>query len=236
MELMCIATGSSGNCHVLKADSGEMLILDCGISLDKVLSGIGFDIGNVVGALVTHHHSDHSRAAEGLKSMGVEIFAPYLQGARKGQYGDFKVHAFELTDTNGEWCHTNGDGTPCPCYGFLVKHDEMGKMLYVTDTELCKYRFKGIDHMLVGTNYDLDCIKDDAKSYHVASGHMNIDTSIAFAKAQDEETLKTYIMCHLSKENAARDLFIKKAAAALPGVNVQVSKPGMEWKLRKERG
>ena len=44
MKLKCIATGSTGNCYTLTSDSGETLILDCGIGIKEIKKGLNWDI------------------------------------------------------------------------------------------------------------------------------------------------------------------------------------------------
>lgn len=51
MKLKCIATGSSGNCYLLQAGSGETLILDCGIPIKEIKKGLDWNIKDVVGVL-----------------------------------------------------------------------------------------------------------------------------------------------------------------------------------------
>ena len=36
MTLKCINSGSSGNCYTLTSNSGETLILDCGIPIERL--------------------------------------------------------------------------------------------------------------------------------------------------------------------------------------------------------
>lgn len=148
--------------------------------------------------------------------------------------GDFRVQAFDLTTLDGSWTHTNADGTPCPIYGFLITHQEMGRMLYITDTNLIKWRFKGINHILLGVNYDKDLIdnEDSAKVNHVYRGHMSIDTACDFVKANNSKDLQNVIMCHLSKNNADKNLFIEKMKKTVPNVNVEVAERNREWLLR----
>ena len=62
MILKTVATGSSGNCHLLIADNGEILILDCGVSIKEIKKGLGWNIKKVVGVLCTHKHLDHSKS------------------------------------------------------------------------------------------------------------------------------------------------------------------------------
>lgn len=235
MKLKCIATGSTGNCYTLTSDSGETLILDCGIPIKEIKKGLNWNIRNVVGCIVSHVHSDHSKSLNDFKSMGIQIFAPYLGNSRKSMnMGEFTVKPFDLTTIDGSWTHTDANGEPCPIYGFLITHKEMGRMLYITDTNLIKWRFKYINHILLGVNYDKDLIdrEDSAKVNHVYRGHMSIDTACDFVKANNSKYLQNVIMCHLSKNNADKDLFIDKMKITVSNANVDVAEPGKEWLLR----
>lgn len=51
MKLKCIATGSTGNCYLLTSDSGETLILDCGIPIKEIKKGLNWNIKDVVGVI-----------------------------------------------------------------------------------------------------------------------------------------------------------------------------------------
>lgn len=236
MRLKCIASGSSGNCYLLTSDSGETLILDCGIPIKEIKKGLNWNIKDVVGVLCTHQHLDHSKSVKDFEAMGIPVFAPY-RSLKPMIIGDYrlKVQAFDLTTVDGRWTHTNADGSECPCYGFLITHPEMGRMLYITDTELIKWRFKDINHILLGVNYDKDLIDMDntGKANHVFRGHLSIDTACDFVKANYSDSLQNVIMCHLSSENADRDSFIEKMKKVACGANVDVAEPGNKWVLRK---
>nr|DAU48322.1 MAG TPA: YycJ-like MBL-fold protein [Bacteriophage sp.] len=236
MKLKCIATGSTGNCYTLTSNSGETLILDCGISIKEIKKGLNWDIKDVVGVLCTHRHIDHSKSLNDFKAMGIPIYAPYIsQKPMAIGSGAFRIQSFDLTTIDGNWTHTNANGEPCPIYGFLITHKEMGRILYITDTELIKWRFKGINHILLGVNYDKDLIdRDDmGKANHVFRGHLSIDTACDFVKANYSDSLQNVIMCHLSAENADRDSFIEKMKKVACGANVDVAVAGKEWILRK---
>lgn len=179
---------------------------------------------------------DHSRSLNDFKSMGIPVFAPYLdRNSKPMDMGNFEVKFFALTTLDGRWTHTNADGSECPCYGFLITHPEMGRMLYITDTELIKWRFKDINHILLGVNYDKDLIDRDnaGKANHVFRGHLSIDTACDFIKANYSDSLQNVIMCHLSSENADRDSFIEKMKKVARNANVDVAELGNEWVLRK---
>lgn len=237
MKLHCIATGSSGNCYTLTSDSGETLILDCGIPIREIKKGLNWNVKDVVGVLCTHQHLDHSKSLKDFKTMGIPVFAPYISLEPMAIGKEYRIQAFDLTTVEGRWTHTNADGSECPCYGFLITHPEMGKMIYITDTELIKWRFKYINHILLGVNYDKNLIdRDDAgKTNHVFRGHLSIDTACDFVKANCSDALQNVIMCHLSSKNADRDSFIEKMKKVACGANVNVAEPNGDWTLRNPR-
>lgn len=238
MRLKCLGSSSAGNCYFLQADSGETLILDCGIPIKEIKKGLDWNIRNVVGCIVSHVHSDHSKSLNDFNSMGIPVFAPYEKFEPHFYtkiYGEFEVKDFPLTTTDNRWTHTNADGTPCPIFGFLIVHREMGRMLYITDCEVVKWNFKNINHILLGVNYDKDLINRDntGKVNHVFRGHLSIDTACDFVKANYSDKLQNVIMCHLSSENADSDSFIEKMKKVACGANVNVAERGKEWVLRK---
>lgn len=233
MKLKCIASGSSGNCYTLTANSGETLILDCGTPLMRIKEGLNWNIKDVVGVLCTHKHLDHSKSVADIRNMEIRVFNPALDiFLDVVHFGDFTIRPFDLTTADGRWTHTNADGTECPCYGFMITHLEMGKMLYITDTELIKWRFKDVNHILLGVNYDKDLVDaDNPKTRHVFQGHMSIDTACDFVKSNYSDNLQNVIMCHLSSENADKDLFIEKMKKVACRANVDVAEPGKELVL-----
>ena len=219
MLLKTIATGSSGNCHALIADTGEILLLDLGENEKKIKKGIGWKISDVVGAIVTHKHADHSKSVNEFERMGVPVLKPYENESDIGlkNISGFRVQAFDLTTIGGRWTHTDADGTDCPIFGFLIMHKEMGRMLYITDTAIVKWRFKNINHILLGVNYDRNM--------------MEIGTACDFVRANNSDSLQNVIMCHLSADNADSDKFIERMKKACPAANVYVAGRNDGWWL-----
>lgn len=235
MLLKTIATGSGGNCHALIADTGEILLLDLGENEKKIKKGIGWKISDVVGAIVTHKHADHSKSVKDFERMGIPVFKPYENTETfVKKYSGFKIQAFDLTTIDGKWTHTDADGTDCPIYGFMIVHKEMGRMLYITDCKVIKWKFKSINHILLGVNYDKDMIYPDneGKKNHIFGGHMEIETACEFVKANNSNSLHNVIMCHLSADNADSDKFIERMKEVCPTANVYVAGRNDGWWLR----
>lgn len=234
MHLKCLGSSSAGNCYLLTSNSGETLILDCGLPIKEIKKGLDWNIKNVVGCVVSHAHQDHSKSAKDLSDIGIPVFTPYiiLEPMRIGK--EFKIQAFDLTTVDGRWTHTNADGSECPCYGFLIIHKEMGRMLYITDTELIKWRFKDINHILLGVNYDKELVdsENQSKNNHIFRGHLEIGTACDFVSANNSSTLQNVIMCHLSSENADSGSFVEKMKKVAYVANVDVAEAGKSWNLK----
>lgn len=232
-ELNILGSGSKGNCYILKTSS-EVLVIDLGLSELEIKRGLGFNITNVACCLVSHKHADHSKSVEAFKEIGIPLFLPYLSGTKKTlkkQFGQFTVHAIPMLDKNMEiWQHTDADGAQCPCYGFLIEHAEIGKLLYVTDTKLITWNFAKLklNHILIGTNYDEELLSCDVeKRSHVLTGHLNLTQACEFVKLNETPLLDNVIMCHLSDENSNANYFIDKMKKCVKTANVNVARPGL---------
>lgn len=234
MFIKCIGSGSTGNSYSLISNDGEILLLDLGVAGKDILKAIDFRVSDVAGAVVTHGHLDHSRSIKDFELMGIPVFKPY-EGMKSLDLGNskFKVQAFDLTDNEGRFKHTNADGTECPCYGYLISHPEMGRLLYITDTEFVKWRFKNINHILIGCNYQSKYVGNEktAKKVHVIRGHLELETVKEIVKANKSETLKTVILCHLSQQNANPVEMVAEVqkAADCP---VYVAEKDRSWELK----
>ena len=243
MKLKCLASGSSGNCYLLSTES-ETLILDCGIGIKDIKRGLNFDLSKIVGVIVTHGHADHSKSVKDFENMGINVCAPYelktLSEDGKppnriySKFNNFDITAFALTDKDNRFMHTNADGSECPCYGFLITHPELGRMLYITDTELVKWRFKDINHILISCNYQKKYVDEDnlAKRNHVLRGHMELETVKDFIKTNNSDSLRNVILCHLSHDNANSEEMLVEVKKVARNANIYIAGKGLEVELK----
>lgn len=245
MILKCIGSGSNGNSYALISNDGKILLLDLGLPKNKIVKAIDYRVSDIVCAVASHSHGDHCLSVKEFRNMGISVMAPYdKEYWHIGEYGklpetvtlhdksDFSIKAFALTNTNGRFMHTNNDGSECPCYGFLIEHPEMGKTLYITDTELVKWKFIGINHILISCNYDKDLIpKDHPAREHIFRGHMELQTVKEFVKANCSNTLRNVILCHLSGDNADLDKMVAEVKQAAGTANVDVAEAGKSLEL-----
>ena len=236
MTLKCIGSGSSGNSYALIDNDNKIFLLDLGLSKKEILKGIDFRISDVVGAVVTHCHKDHSKSVDDFAKSRISVYKPYK--IEKNVYinrNGFIVKSFDLTDIKRRWKHSNADGTECPCYGFLIEHSELGRMLYITDTEFVKWRFSNINHILISCNYIKENLSDvnNPKFRHVVNGHMELETVKQFIKANNSSSLQNVILCHISKDNSDIDKMVAEVKKVAPQANVCVASKGLEIELKK---
>ena len=57
MRVIYSKTGSDGNCTAIESNSGELLIVDCGIALKQVNRQIGYRALQATGLLISHSHT-----------------------------------------------------------------------------------------------------------------------------------------------------------------------------------
>jgi len=65
VDVWSIASGSSGNAYLVR-DGATTVLLECGIALGRItsfLTKLGIHPASLAGVLLTHDHSDHTRAA-----------------------------------------------------------------------------------------------------------------------------------------------------------------------------
>jgi phosphoribosyl 1,2-cyclic phosphodiesterase len=218
MKLNIINSNSDGNCYLFTDNKGETLIVECGVRFDKIKQALNFDLSNVVGCLITHEHGDHCKGVIDAVKSGIDIYgtAGTIKGMKfdhhrlnvvqKGKVfnlGCFGVIAFDTHHDVNE-----------PC-GFLIKHEEMGTTLFLTDTIYCDYSFPGLNNVLIEANYSQDIIDEKLSSNRflrnrVIQSHMSIETAIKTLKANDLTKVNNIVLIHLSDRNSDAKVFKKR--------------------------
>lgn len=124
-----------------------------------------------------------------------------------------------------------------PNFGFLIEHEEMGRLLYLTDLEYCPYSFKNlrIQHLLIEANYIEGLVNREAENYaHQIRGHCSLNTCKGIVEVNKTPDLRTVTLIHLSDKVCDRNRVleeIKKVAGDRVEVNVAV--PGLEIVLKR---
>ena len=219
-----MGSGSSGNCYILTDSSGKNLILDAGVKFIEVKKALGFNISNILGVLVTHGHLDHNGYSMEYEVSGIPVIRSYESESLLDtvKLGQFKIKSFPCVHS-------------CPCVGYLIEHEEMGRMIYATDTQYVRFRFRNLRTILIEMNYSNEYIdRRAAKFAHVVQGHMEKQTTLDFLKANAGPELRHVILCHLSSDGADPVEFRESVRKIVPSdVTVDIAVPGGEVDLRE---
>lgn len=236
MKLKVLGSGSSGNCYILENDD-EALIIEAGVPFMEVKKALNFNVMKIVGVLASHVHGDHAKYIDEYKRAGIKHFSPYDMShhisAECNFMGNFRIKDFANSDKSGRWLHNNGDGSECPCYGFCIMHPDIGSLVYATDTEYVRWRFKGVNHILCEANYDMQFVNRDEPNYeHRLRGHMSLPTALDFISTNDNPNLRTVCLLHLSASSSDAELFLKKAKETVKyGADCHIAQKGLNISL-----
>lgn len=242
MKLKILASGSKGNCYILESSKG-ILLLDAGIPFREIQKGLDFDLSGVIGCLISHSHNDHSKAVLYIMSAGIYVYMSEgtqqdlglsaghrlvnLLPMRQIKIDDFMILPFM----------TEHDCTEP--LGFLIQYRSTSeKLLYLTDSYYCKYRFNGLNYILIECNYTKETLDknveagliNDALKRRLLESHFSLEHVKDFLRANDLSQCRKIVLLHLSDYNsdAAR---MKAEIEALTGIETVVADPGLEVEL-----
>lgn len=240
MRLNVLGSDSNGNCYILQTDK-EALIIEAGVRFSEVKKALKWQLSKVVGAVISHEHNDHAKYVRDFVSNGITVLALPSVFKAKGInslsfrkdiepmhgyiVGGFKVFVMPV-------CHD------VPCLGFIIEHEDMGRMLFVTDTMMLEYRVPGLNHILLEANYAEDILdaKIEAGSVPVSMkprlihSHMEIETAKGILRANDLSGVNEIVLIHLSNGNSDERRFIREVQE-VSGKPVYAAVAGLELNL-----
>lgn len=236
-ELRVIRSGSSGNAYIIECQN-ETLLVELGLPFHEIICNLFFRLKKVCGAIVTHKHSDHLNrdTSKRFFKYGIPVYSceeareidKHIVTIKKGaktRIGGFKIQPIPLQHS-------------CECYGYIIEHEEIGKMVFATDCSEFLYRIKDVNHLLIEANYSDDCLIDnmcnneEMRSRH--EYHLELNDAINAIKANYNTSLMNVILLHLSNGNSNKEQFVKKVKNELGFDNVFVAKENLVLSLQKE--
>lgn len=213
MNLKVLGSSSKGNSYILEADTGS-LILDAGVRFSDIQEALDFDLSRVRGCLVTHEHGDHAKAVKDLLKAGIDVLTTKgtieAIGAKHHRLGvvipgyQFQIGDFIILGFKTE--HDAADPV-----GYLIQYiPTKEKLLFATDTYYLKYRFSGLNYILLECNYIPDILKANIEAgaipeslkNRLLESHFSLDNVKGFLKANDLTEVRKIILIHLSDGNS----------------------------------
>jgi len=231
ITIKALASGSSGNCYWI-SDSTTPILIEAGISIDRIRKGVDFKLSEIQGCLCSHAHADHSKSIKKLMDAGIDCYmsqptaeALKVEGHRLHAVSDKQI--FNV----GAWAVRAFD-VEHDCEGalgfYLISHGE--SLLYLTDTAYTKYRFNGINFLMLEANFDERIIRENVASGEVDrmvkrrtyANHMSIGRVLDFLKANDLSKCAEIYLLHLSQQNSDA-LDFKKRVQELTGIPTYIA-------------
>jgi len=227
-----LASGSRGNCYHI-TDGSSPLLLEAGIPFKEIQRGIGFTTSELAGCLVSHEHQDHCKAVKDALKAGVEVWAS--AGTKKA----LQISAHNLRPMAplinygiGSWTvkpfEVQHDATEP--LGFLLANRSKDKLLYITDSYYCRYKFLGLTHIMIECNHSYEILRRNteagllpvAMKNRLIRSHFSLENVKAFLEANDLSRVQEIWLIHLSDGNSDADQF-KREIQELTGKPVYVA-------------
>jgi len=240
LTITSIASSSAGNCYLL--DNGNSrLMIECGITWKRIQKATNFQTSSLAGILVSHEHMDHARSVPDAMKCGIDcymslgtagLFSTLINDAHKefhhnrlrvvvpgrqfGIDGGWMVKPFDVVHDAEE------------PLGFLISTGPY-KILFLTDLSYCRYKFKGVTHLMVEANFCERILAenirsglvDPARRKRLVDSHMSIQRVIDLLHKMDGSSLQEIHLIHLSEQNSDEEWF-KRFVARYTGKPVYI--------------
>jgi phosphoribosyl 1,2-cyclic phosphodiesterase len=243
MRFHTLASGSTGNCSLITAGSGDDTVtvcLDCGIAqrtARQFAAAVGLSLTTLDAVLLSHRHSDHSSsivpvaarakaplyAAE--QALGMNARTSWAELRRRdvdfraiADRGAFQVGP--LTVTPVEVPHDAE-----PTFGFLFDADG-SRAAYFTDLGQAEVLLQtglldGVETLVLESNHDVRMLAQGPYPQMLkqrvggALGHLSNDQTAEMLAAAAPHSLRHLVLAHLSLKNNRPQLALDAAAEGL---------------------
>ncbi len=242
MQIYTIASGSTGNCTLVK-DGNTAVLIDAGISMKRIVAALkelGVMPEQLSGILITHEHTDHICGLNTiLKHYEIPIFAPrtvanhlswsiagvddYLTVLPPGQdygIGELSVLPFRTPHDTPESVGYRLSGSAV--FGFCT---DFG---HVTD-EILEGLF-GADAAVIEANHDLEMLKNGPYPIPLKRrilsdyGHLSNECCGRLAAELYKHGTQKIVLGHLSRENNIPSLARRCVSEALAAEGIDTEK------------
>ena len=148
-----------------------------------------------------------------------------IKKGRKTSIGGFKIQPIPLQHS-------------VQCFGFLIEHDDFGRLVFATDCSSFPYLIKNVNHFLIECNWSEDvlidnmCNNEEMRSRH--EQHLELENTIMALSANYSSSLQTILLLHLSNGNSNEEMFKKRVKEELGFFNVYIAEKGLTLQLQDD--
>ena len=219
LSLCTIASGSKGNCTLIRSPKGNILIdlgISCKAGADK-LASVGVSPAEIDAIVVTHSHTDHVCGIDLFSNKyGTPIFAPYavcdgMMRAKGKSYKNLQAtlhNDFFIKDMTVSSFAVSHD---VPCFGYSI-YAAGSKVTLLTDTGIVAdslvREISDSDIVVLESNHDVELLKANQR-YNASlkqrilgtRGHLSNPDSAEVSAKLVRGGVRQIILAHLSEEN-----------------------------------
>lgn len=223
---------------ITSASGRHTILLDAGLTVRELRPLIGYQVTRLEAALVTHAHADHARGVETLLRAGVTCAMRQETAEALGVADHHRVRILAPQDGEtprgpymfGPWAVIPFDVThDVPNLGFVLA-TRRDRLLYLTDTPFSRYKFEGLTHVLIETNYSTEILLrrvaegalNQLQAARIIRSHLGLERAIEFLEANDLSKVVGIWLMHLSSANSHAEQF-KDAVQRATGKPVRVT-------------
>ena len=228
MKFESLASSSAGNAYIV-SDRDTRILIECGVTHQKLQKLSGFSLSEFKACLVSHEHKDHAKSALDLIARGMDVYMSV------GTAEALEANGAQLIEHLEQFNVGSLDVVPFTTFhdaaepmGFLIKSRVDGDVLaFATDTVNLRYKFPGLNILAIEANYDkhvLDrCEKLPEKVRHrITNSHMEIEVLCDYLRSLDLSECREVHLLHLSDSTSREAEFIAKVTREVPkGVKVK---------------
>lgn len=216
MILKVLGSSSSGNGYILQASNNDSLILEAGVPFRDVIRALDYNRTSVIGCLYSHTHTDHHKFVAEYEKEGINIIHD-IPERKFTKFGDFSVLPFSV--------HHD-----VPNNGYVIRHHEIGSLLFATDCDYIPTAFRGIRHFLIEANYSSEQLllsdTDNAQKKRIMNSHMSLETCTDYLRSCNAHEADTITLIHPSSRHSDADAF-KKHIEQTFAVPCYIARKGM---------
>lgn len=244
MKLTIINSNSSGNAYLMESNTGETLMIECGVRWDNIKIALGFNIKKVIGCIITHEHNDHSKSVREVMKAGINVYSSF--GTLNALELSLEHRAYAL---KADEVYTIGSYNVLPfktehdCaepFGYLINHKECGTVLFLTDSYYSQHKFNNLNNIIIEANYCQNIVDNRVKNGEshkflrdrIITSHMSLQTCKDLLQANDLRQVNNIVLIHLSDSNSDAARF-QREVQEVTGKRVSVAEAGLTIPFNK---
>lgn len=222
MNINIIASSSKGNAYIIESN-GSSLILEAGLSFQRLKKHLDYPLQQYEGCFISHEHGDHIKAAEDLMEAAIPCYMSQGTAEASNLLESKYKHRLNTVEHN-EPVHTanftikplNVEHNAAEPMSFLIS-DGKEKLYFATDTGVIPYNFNEIDvsYLMLECNYESQIARRNFETgiinftryKKIITNHMELHTLLDFLENNDFSEVKEIHLIHLSAANSDADKF-----------------------------